>query len=167
MKTLPTCAAFAASLSIAAGLAAVANAQIINAPMPTAKEGVQHAAGNMTPAEEKSGFLPVSWPSVPMPRISMPRIWMPKWPTNADGTPVSPFAPITSGARKISEGTQKAWSGTKEMFGYGDSSDSAPPTLSAPTQPKPSFWQRMTGKKPEPDGPQTVAEWMSQPRVGN
>ena len=167
------CVAVVVSLLVAAGQAVVVDvqiteAQILNASVPTSNEGVQTAAGNPNTGEEQGGFLPVSWPSVslpkvPMPQFAMPQIPMPTWPTNADGSAVSPFAPITAGAGMISAGTQKVWQGTKEMFGYGDKSEAAQP---AAYPSEPSFWQRMTGREPEPSGPRTVAEFMAQPRVG-
>ncbi|MCH7751813.1 MAG: hypothetical protein IH898_06620 [Planctomycetes bacterium] len=162
------CVAVAVSLLVAAGQAVVVDAQIINASVPTSSEGVQTAAGNAKTGEEQGGFLPVSWPSVSlpkvtMPKITMPKIPMPKWPTNADGSAVSPFAPITAGASKISAGTQKAWQGAKEMFGFGGKGEAARPAAS-PSEP--SLWQRMIGREPEPSGPRTVAEFMAQPRVG-
>ncbi len=162
------CVVVAVSLLVAAGQAVVVDvqiteAQILNASVPTSSEGVQTAAGNAKTGEEQGGFLPVSWPSVSLPKVTMPIITMPKWPTNADGTAVSPFAPITAGASKISAGTRKVWEGAKEMFGYGDKSEAAQP---AAYPSEPSFWQRMTGREPEPSGPRTVAEFMAQPRVG-
>lgn len=167
------CVAVAVSLLVAAGQAVVVDvqiteAQILNASVPTSNEGVQTAAGNAKTGEEQGGFLPVSWPSVslpkvPMPKMAMPKIPMPTWPTNADGSAVSAFTPITVGASKISAGTQKVWQGTKEMFGFGGKSEAARP---AAYSSEPSFWQRMTGREPEPSGPRTVAEFMAQPRVG-
>lgn len=172
------CVAVAASLLVVAGQAIVVdvqnvNAQILNASVPTSSGGVQTAVGNAEPGKEKGGFLPVSWPSIslptitmpqiPMPQMSMPTITWPKWPTNADGSAVSPFAPITAGMSKISAGTQKAWEGAKEMFGYGANAEEEQPAASSS---EPSFWQRMMGKQSEPSGPRTVAEFMAQPRVG-
>ncbi len=178
MTILRTCVAVAVSLLVAAGQAVVvdvqvADAQIINASLPTSSEGVQTAAGNAKTGEEQGEFLPVSWPSVSLPRITMPQftmpqitmpqITMPKWPTNADGSAVSPFAPITAGASKISAGTRKVWEGAKEMIGFGSRSEAAQ-LAASPSEP--SFWQRMTGREPEPTGPRTIAEFMAQPRVG-
>ena len=167
------CVAVAVSLLVAAGQAVVVDvqiteAQILNASVPTSSEGVQTAAGNPNTEEEQGGFLPVSWPSVSLPQVSMPKMTMPKipmptWPTNADGSAVSPLAPITFGASKISAGTQKAWEGAKEMFGYGGNGEAARPAAS-PSEP--SLWKRLIGREPEPSGPRTVAEFMAQPRVG-
>ena len=157
------CVAVAVSFLVATGQAVVVDAQIINASVPTSSKGVQTAAGDAKTKEEQGGFLPVSWPSVSLPKVTMPKITMPTWPTNADGSAVSPFAPITVGASKISAGTQKVWQGTKEMFGFGGKSEAARP---AAFPSEPSLWQRMIGREPEPSGPRTVAEFMAQPRVG-
>ena len=171
------CVAVVVSLLVAASQAVVVDvqiteAQILNASVPTSSEGVQTAAGNPNTVEEQGGFLPVSWPSVSLPQVSMPKMTMPKipmptWPTNADGSAVSPFAPITAGASKISAGTRKAWEGAKEMFGFSSSFDSDGRATQLAAYPsEPSFWQRMTGREPEPTGPRTIAEFMAQPRVG-
>ncbi len=166
-----SCVAVALGLLVAAGQVAVVDAQVIDA-LSTTGEGVQTAAGSAETEEEQGGFLPVSWPSVSLPKISMPKITMPKismpkWPTNADGSAISPLAPITAGTSKVSAGTKKAWEGAKEMLSFGSKEEATHSTLSAASSDEPSFWQRMTGRQPEPEGPQTVAEFMAQPRVGH
>ena len=168
------CIAVAVGLLVAAGQAAGVGAQIINASSPTTATtggSVQTAAGSVGTEQQQGGWLPVSWqsvslPKVKMPKFSVPKISMPKWPTNADGSAVSPFAPITAGASKVSAGTKKAWQGAKEMFSFGSGEKTPRSIASANSSAEPSFWQRMAGKQPEPQGPQTVAEFMSQPRVG-
>ncbi len=150
--------------------AAVVEAQVLNSSAPNSTEGVQPAVGIAEAESEHDGFMPASWPSIPlptitMPKLTMPKLSMPKWPTHADGTPISPFTPITAGASKVSAGTKKVWEGTKEMFSFGAKDEVAQPRLPAAANAQPSLWQRMTGQEPEPTGPQTVAEWMSQPRL--
>jgi hypothetical protein len=72
--------------------------------------------------------------------------------------------PVKSGYSKVTTGTKKAWEGTKEMFTFGDNESSSQTAANA--QPKEGFWSRMFSKEPEkPSGPQTVGEWMSQPRL--
>lgn len=141
----------------------------LNGQTADASTGVQPAVG----AEGADEVTTTSWfsmpkvtmPKITMPKLSMPKLALPKWPTNSDGIAASPFAPISAGANKVTEGTKKAWEGTKEMFSFGG--DDAAPKTRAPGQPQaePSLWQRLTGKQPEPTGPQTVGEWMSQPRL--
>jgi hypothetical protein len=169
-----TCFIIAVCLIVAAQ-ATVVEAQIINAPMPDATGNVQQAVGTAEPKAHSHGIMPTSWPSIPlptitmpkltMPKLTMPKLSMPKWPTRPDGTYYSPFTPIVVGASKVSAGTKKAWEGTKEMFSFGGKEEASQPRLPTASQPQPSFWQRMTGHEPEPTGPQTVAEWMSQPRL--
>jgi hypothetical protein len=95
-----------------------------------------------------------AWPSIPLPKISMPKISMP------DMSVIT--TPVKAGFGKVTDGTRKAWEGTKEIFTFGKG-DSAAATRS---QPKESFWKRMFTSEPDKnDGPQTVGEWMAQPRL--
>ena len=99
-----------------------------------------------------------------MPKITMPQVTMPKvsMPTISQESMAKAFAPINAGAQKVSNGTRKAWEGTKQMLTFGQKPD----TTRSPhinRKKKPSMWQRLfTPKEPEP--PRTVAEWMAQPR---
>ena len=94
-----------------------------------------------------------------MPKVTMPKISMPKMPAD-------PLAPVKTSAKKVGEGTKKAWEGTKEIFTFGGAK-SAKPAAGAAAPKEPSVWKRMFGGevKKEPEGPQTVAEWMAQPRL--
>ena len=169
-----TCLAVAVCFLVAAQ-AVVVEAQILNASLPTSQDGVQPAGGNAGVGSEDDAVQSASWPSIPLPKLtmpkpslpklSMPKLSLPKWPANADGSSVSPLAPVTAGANKVSTGAKKAWEGTKEMFSFGAKDEITQPRMPAASQPQPSFWQRLTGREPEPSGPQTVAEWMSQPRI--
>jgi hypothetical protein len=97
------------------------------------------------------------WPSLPLPKISMPKVSMP------DMSPIT--RPVKSGYGKIASGTKHAWDGTKEMFSFGKGNNQ-PAGQTSQSQEKPGFWSRIFSKEPEePKGPQTVAEWMSLPRV--
>ena len=96
-----------------------------------------------------------SWPSIPMPKITMPKVSMPDMSTFTN--------PVKSGYQKVTLGTKKAWEGTKEMFTFGGESSPAPQNASPEKQ---GFWSRMFSSEPEPpSGPQTVGEWMAQPRL--
>jgi hypothetical protein len=113
--------------------------------------GAPAPSDDITPTEQSP------WGWIKMPKIHMPKIEMPKMPAD-------PLAPIKTSARKVSDGTKKAWEGTKEIF-RGGSKDSQ--TRVATQGEAPSMWQRMFGPKeePQPEGPKTVAEWMAQPRL--
>jgi hypothetical protein len=107
------------------------------------------------PAEPDS-----AWGWLKMPKITMPKIEMPKMPAD-------PLAPIKTSARKVGDGTKKAWEGTKELFTFGQKKSAATqPTEQLSSNPEqPSVWKRMFGGgEPEPQGPQTVADWMAQER---
>ena len=117
-----------------------------------------------------------SWWTLPMPKITMPKLTMPQitmpqitsfWPSYDGQTSdkPSPFAPLVTGGRKISDGTKKAWAGAKEMLSFTGANKTAQ-TPRVATRKQPSIWKRMfTPSPPEPDGPRTVAEWMKQPRL--
>ncbi|MEO2049576.1 MAG: hypothetical protein ABGX16_23710 [Pirellulales bacterium] len=149
----------------------VAMAQVFDPPLDdkTAKiNGVVTAQNSEKEAADSSGIKQTSWYSLPMPKITMPKIEMPQFSmpsfwTSKDGASTdntSMFAPITSGAKKISDGSKKAWEGAKDMFDFGRGESNQ----KAVSKKGPSFWDRLFVDK-EPEGPRTVAEWMAQPRL--
>jgi hypothetical protein len=115
-------------------------------------------ASDITPTEEPASG---PWGWLKMPSITMPKVAFPKMPAD-------PLAPIKSSARKVSDGTKRAWEGTKEMFTFGGSKKEEPAARVATAGESPSMFQRMFGggseEKPA-QGPATVGEWMAQPRV--
>jgi hypothetical protein len=116
----------------------------------------QGAASDITPTEETGGG-PWSW--VKKPSFSMPKVSFPKMPAD-------PLAPIKTSAKKVGDGTKKAWEGAKEMFTFGGSEEEPAGTRVATAGEAPSMWQRMFGKEEKKDeGPATVGEWMNQKRV--
>lgn len=161
-----------ASLSVIFCCAVCVEAQVLSpeavAETPTYPLPASAAeASDAAPAEEGRSF----WPKMSMPKVTMPKLSMPSWPKNEDGISKSPFTPISegvsSGMKAISNGTKKAWQGTKNMFSFGGEEKSvvqATPVATSSTERR-SLWDRLKGEEPEPDGPQTVAEWMSQPRL--
>jgi hypothetical protein len=74
-------------------------------------------------------------------------------------------APVKASARKVSDGTKRAWEGTKELFTFGQKPEQPAARVASLPQEKPSIWKRMFGGAEEPQQPQSVAEWMAQPRV--
>jgi hypothetical protein len=141
LLTLLTLAALGASIAVDAAAAQTAGA---TAPGPS----------DITPTEE-----PSSWGWLKKPSISMPKISFPKMPSD-------PLAPIKSSARKVSDGTKRAWEGTKEIFAFGGSKKEQPQARVASAGEAPSVWERMFGGEDKKDeGPATVGEWMNQPRV--
>lgn len=126
-------------------------------------------ASDITPTEERpsANASPLGWikmPTITMPKVTMPKITMPKMPAD-------PLAPFRTSARKVSDGAKKAWEGTKELFTFGGSQKAqGPGTRVAANGEAPSAMQRLFGggkEEPVDEGPRTIAEWMSQPRVDN
>jgi hypothetical protein len=114
-------------------------------------------SSDITPTEEPAGG---AWGWVKKPSFTMPKISFPKMPSD-------PLAPIKTSARKVGDGTKKAWEGTKEMFSFGGQNKDEPAARVASAGEAPSVWQRMFGAAEEkpPEGPATVGEWMNQRRV--
>jgi hypothetical protein len=126
-----------------------------------------HLAEAQTPSSSPVGYVgesevtptPSPWGWLKMPKITMPKIEMPKMPAD-------PLAPVKNSARKIGDGTKRAWEGTKELFTFGGSKTAEQPAARVASRPEqPSIWSKMFGSaEPETNEPQTVADWMSQPR---
>ena len=133
---------------------------------PEAVTTAPAATGESSPEAESEGFWSaIKMPKITMPKVTMPKISFPSWPKNEDGIAKSPFEPISTGMKKVSAGTKKAWEGTKEMFSFGEDNNGAGKASAQVARNNVSMWDRLRGKQPEPDGPRTVAEWMSQPRI--
>jgi len=135
-------------------------AQVINSHASQHSPAVHASAGEISGMQDDEGVTQATWLGIPLPRISMPQISMPTI-SMPDMTPVT--APVKSGLNKVAMGTRSAWEGTKEMFSFTNNSTQTRHY----TQPQgPTFWQRLFGHGPQqPQGPQTVGEWMSQPRL--
>jgi len=123
--------------------------------------GLQQAGGAVAstaggPVEQ------TGWSGIPLPKVTMPKLTLPKL---AMPSMSSVTAPVKAGFSKVSSGTKKAWEGTKEIFSLGQSKPAATPGVRMSTQTKPSLWQRLITKPAEPQGPQTVGEFMKQPRL--
>ncbi|MCG8451324.1 MAG: hypothetical protein MI725_17300 [Pirellulales bacterium] len=148
-----------------------AEAQILPARPPQQTGAVQHAGGSAA-AEQTGGVRQTGWPKITMPKITMPKITMPKitmpkitMPKVTMPSMSTMFAPVSSGYKKVSAGTQKAWQGVKEIFSFDSGKQTRTTIQPRTTQPKQSFWQKLVTHSAEPAAPQTVGEWMSQPRL--
>jgi hypothetical protein len=122
-----------------------------------APDGPAAGAEDITPTEEPGAWGWLKKPSFTMPKVSFPKM------------PADPLAPIKSSAKKVSDGTKRAWEGTKEIFTFGGPKEKPQqqPTRVASAGEPPSIWQRMFGgdEAKKNEGPATVGEWMNQPRV--
>ena len=143
---------------VALSLAIESPAQILNAPIPPDSSSVQPAGGPVTPAQ--SGSVEQTGWGIPMPRITLPKLTLPKV-AMPDVSAVT--GPVKSGFDKVKFGSKKAWEGAKEMLSFGNNDQVVGPNTV--NQQKPSFWQRFTARETQPQVPQTVGEFMSQPRL--
>jgi len=75
------------------------------------------------------------------------------------------LSPFAAGYAKVSTGVKKAWEGTVDLFSVFQKKKVSAPVARSASKPKNSFWQRLTARKQESKVPQTVGEFMSQPRL--
>ncbi len=80
---------------------------------------------------------------------SVPTLW-----------PVSNKSPGPSTFEKLASGPKKLWQGTTDLF----TPDPKPAPRRA-SRSQPSLFDRLFASEPENKGPQTVTEWMAQPRL--
>jgi len=145
--------------------AVVLHAQVFNPPAAQPNVGVQQAGGptavTQTGAVEQTGWglaMPkLTMPTITMPKLTMPKITMPNM--------IAVTGPFKSGFSKVTSGTKKAWEGTKEMLSFGKNNTAATSRSRSTGQQQPSFWQRLLVRESEAKIPQTVGEFMSQPRL--
>jgi hypothetical protein len=143
------------AITVSLALCQAGEAQIFNGSPPTAEE--QPTVGGTPQMRQDSEVKQTAWPSIPLPKISMPSISMP------DMSAIT--APVKSGYSKMATGTKKVWEGTKEMFTFGKNDAPTQTVARTSAQSEPGFWERLTSPAPKKDGPQTVGEWMAQPRL--
>ena len=170
MRVLPAGLSVALVMGFMSLLGPTGHAQIIPAPQPTSAtapaaahpNGVQLAGGQANvakPADEES-----DWPKLSMPKLSMPEIKVPKLKMPSMSKVLSP---VSIGYQKVSAGTKKAWEGTKEMLTFGGSQEKVKTASTGGNSSvsRQSLWKKLTTRNQEPVGPQTVGEWMHQPRL--
>jgi hypothetical protein len=112
-----------------------------------------------------------------MPAMSLPRPRLPwrrepvvedtrnEWVGNSlDMERPSPLQVARNGARRVADSTRSAWHKTVDVLTPGMP---APENSNlARSEPRPSLWKRMFGaEEPEPQGPRTVNEMLSQERL--
>jgi len=141
-------------------------AQIIDAPTTSP---VTQATGNFDDAELAGGVKQVAWPKITLPKLTMPTITLPKlpplWPSDSNRDSPALLSPFVDGYAKVSAGTKKAWEGTKDLFSVFQRKSTSTPAMRSASKPKASIWQRLTTRKQESKVPQTVGEFMKQPRL--
>ena len=161
MKSSHTVAFFVIGFSFLAAEARKTEAQILPSMPPQSTSNVQQAGGDVD-GGASGEVQQTGWPKLTLPKVTMPKVTMP----NLSMPDMSKMlSPVSSGFQKISAGSQKAWAGTKEMFSFGKTQSASRTSNPRAKQPNQSIWQRLIGRSPEPAAPQTVGEWMSQPRL--
>jgi hypothetical protein len=146
------------------------------APLPNSTTAPSSAPPTSELAPRTSFFPTVTWPEFQMPQL--PKLQLPFWAREETvdqtrnawvekspnpSTP-SPWQAMTDGAQRVSTSTKAAWRKTVDIFTPGDNSAPAPSRRLARRE-EPSIWGRIFAGEPEPEGPQTVTEWMGQERI--
>jgi hypothetical protein len=127
-----------------------------------------------------SPLAKVSWPrlqlpDMPQPQLPKAQLWPQKSEVEADRnawaeddvtpTQPSPWQAMTNGARRVGDRTRAAWDKTIDVLTPGSDSGS-PSSRVARREDRQPWWKRMFAVEDrEPQGPQTVTEWMAQERL--
>lgn len=130
----------------------------------------------------ESPFAGFKWPTMKMPQLGrsktnspqqqlgatspsaagQPNSWVEKQP---EPPRASPTQMVANGAHRVAEGTRSAWRKTVDLVTPGEPTPTTPPRF-AEQEPRRPLWDRMFGpKEPEPQGAQTIPQWMAQDRV--
>jgi hypothetical protein len=122
-----------------------------------------------------SPLAKVSWPRLHMPEMPKPVLPRP-WPKrseveaarnawveeNPQEEQPSPLQALNDGANRVKSSTRAAWDKTVDALTPGESRPKSSRVARRGAQQ--SWWRRMFLPE-EPQGPQTVTEWMAQDRV--
>jgi hypothetical protein len=127
-----------------------------------------------------SPLTKVSWPRFHMPEVPTPHLPRPQlWPKKADANAArnawlepepgtkqpSPLQAVTDGARRVADSSRAAWDKTVGALTPGGGS-SRTSSRTARRLARPPWWKRMFAfEDRQPQGPQTVTEWMAQERL--
>jgi hypothetical protein len=126
----------------------------------------------------ESPLAKVSWPRLQFPEVHKPQLpalwphksqveaarnaWMGQDPAAAQP---SPLRAVTDGARRVGESTRAAWDKTVDVLTPGEDPSRSSSRI-ARREPRPAWWKRMFSvEDSQPQGPQTVTEWMAQERL--
>jgi hypothetical protein len=148
------------------------------APLPAIPPRTVAKDSDRPPIVE-SPFAGVQWPKLKLPDWSptKPRAQVDASRAPADlprnawvDKPAEPPRPtptqrMSNGANRVAQSTRNAWRKTVDFVTPGGPDPRRPPRI-AERDSQPSVWQRMFGaSEPEPEGPQTIPQWMAQDRV--
>ena len=114
------------------------------------------------PGAAESGLPNEGWPAVRMPRFEWTPLWTP--PGDArEGLLNIPINRAKSVTRYTARTTRNTWNRAVEGLKWGGGQ---PRTAASRQRNQPGLFGRFFGDDPEPEGPQTVVEWMAQDRPG-
>ena len=135
-----------------------------NSPVVTETAPVETVAPEAT-TEVKKPWYQIGMPS--MPEVS----WRPSWPTQTIDAITPDENPFAGAAGRVSDASKRASQGVRGAWGamvgrFSGSDDQQAATRRVAKRESPGFWSRMFGAKEEPQGSQTVTEFLAQERLG-
>jgi hypothetical protein len=125
----------------------------------------------------ESPLAKVSWPRIHLPEMPKPKMPPSPIPSRADidrarnswvepspdAARPSPLQALKEGASRVGQSTRNAWDKTVDALRPGEPSSAPSSRVARDERP---IWQRMFFAEPaQPQGPQTVTEWMAQERL--
>lgn len=143
----------------------------------TPAEGTAASASNASSAAQSpvassdpmvdSPLFDIGWPKIELPKIN----WKPSWGNQQPGDAVAKKDnPVSGALDKVANATKGAADGVRNV--WGSAIDKLTPGGTAKrnhqmaSKEEPGFWARMFGPQPEPQGSQTVTEFLAQDRPG-
>jgi hypothetical protein len=139
-----------------------------------ARHNVDRATLRQSPGRRQVSKTEVPWTGIELPKPHLPQLWPGKsevsearnaW-TEKKPEPksASPWQVMTESTERLGASTSRAWHKTVDALTPSAlSSDKRPAPHVAQREP---IWKRAFGLgEKEPEGPQTVTEWMSQDRL--
>ncbi len=112
-----------------------------------------------------SPMFDISWPKVEMPKFS----WKPSWGSGDDAMKAPSENPVSKALDSVGDASKSAASSVRNAWNSGIAKitpSSQPTSTQVAKSKEPGFWSRMFGGEPEPQGSQTVTEFLAQERPG-
>lgn len=150
--------------TVALAVAAIAS----TAPVAAQAAEVEAAAPSAEAAGDAmvdSPMFKLGWPKIEMPKFSWKNPMAGSDKPEGDGSnPISrAFDKVADASKSASESVRGAWGSAMERLTGGGEQ----PSTQAVAAKEPGFWSRMFGgDKEEPQGAQTMEEFLAQERVG-
>lgn len=107
-----------------------------------------------------SPFANIGWPEIKMPEMNW-KPWGGGQPADPKASASGPLTTVRNMTQSAAQRTRSAWNSTVERFKFTGGAQRP-----APGRDEPGFFARMFGGA-EPEGPQTVPEFLAQERPGS